>query len=90
MRVLVTGVSEGIGGAICSLVAKRPDAAIAMCVRKIREPVEKLAEALRRAGCEVLILEGDLRLVEGRFKQIICLNLHACPGRWTDAQPIEP
>lgn len=61
MRVLVTGVSEGIGGAICSLVAKRPDAAIAMCVRKIREPVEKLAEALRRAGCEVLILEGDLR-----------------------------
>ena len=61
MRVLVTGVSEGIGGAICQQVAKRPDSAIAMCVRKSREPVEKLAEELRHQGCDVLIFEGDLR-----------------------------
>ena len=61
MRVLVTGVSEGIGGAICQQVAKRPNSSIAMCVRKAREPVEKLAEELRHEGCNVLILEGDLR-----------------------------
>jgi glucose 1-dehydrogenase len=61
MRVLVTGISEGIGGAICQQVAKRPGSAITMCVRKIREPVEKLAEELRDDGCDVLILEGDLR-----------------------------
>lgn len=61
MRVLVTGVSEGIGGAICQLVARRPESSIAMCVRKIHEPVAKLAEELRRGGCNVLILEGDLR-----------------------------
>jgi glucose 1-dehydrogenase len=64
MRVLVTGISEGIGGAICQQVAKRPDSAIAMCVRKIREPVEKLAEELRHVGCDILILEGDLRDAE--------------------------
>jgi glucose 1-dehydrogenase len=61
MRVLVTGVSEGIGGAICQQLAHRPDAAIALCVRKVREPTEQLAEELRRQGCKVLILEGDLR-----------------------------
>jgi glucose 1-dehydrogenase len=32
-----------------------------MCVRKIREPIEKLAEELRSHGCDVLVLEGDLR-----------------------------
>jgi len=61
VRVLVTGISEGIGGAICQLVAKRPNSAIAMCVRQVRAPVEKLAEELRQEGCDILILEGDLR-----------------------------
>ena len=61
MRVLVTGVSEGIGGAICRQVASRPQSAIAMCVRKSRDGVEQLAEELRRQGCHVLIVEGDLR-----------------------------
>jgi len=61
MRILVTGVSEGIGGAICRQVANRPKSAIAMCVRKSRDSVQQLAEELRRGGCDVLILEGDLR-----------------------------
>lgn len=61
MRVLVTGVSEGIGGTICREIAKRPDSAIAMCVRKNRGAVERLADDLRHQGCQVLILEGDLR-----------------------------
>jgi glucose 1-dehydrogenase len=61
MRVLVTGVSEGIGGEICRQIAGRPDAAVAMCVRTIRDPIEKLAEELRHKGCDVLVLEGDLR-----------------------------
>ena len=61
MRVLVTGVSEGIGGAICRQIASRPDSAIAMCVRRNRETVEQLAEEFRRQGSDVLVLEGDLR-----------------------------
>lgn len=61
MRVLVTGVSEGIGGAICREIARRPNSAIAMCVRKSRGSVETLADELRNLGSEVLILEGDLR-----------------------------
>ena len=46
MRVLVTGVSEGIGGAICRQVAGVPDSAIAICVRKRRAEVEALAGGL--------------------------------------------
>lgn len=61
MRVLVTGVSEGIGGTICREIAKRPDSAIAMCVRTNRAVVESLGAELRDQGSDVLILEGDLR-----------------------------
>ena len=46
VRVLVTGVSEGIGGAICRQVAGVPDSAIAICVRKRRAEVEALAGGL--------------------------------------------
>ncbi|NSL21294.1 SDR family NAD(P)-dependent oxidoreductase [Agrobacterium tumefaciens] len=61
MRVLVTGVSEGIGGTICREIASKPNSAIAMCVRKSRESAVRLADELRHKGCDVLILEGDLR-----------------------------
>lgn len=61
MRALVTGVSQGIGGAICRQIARTPESAIAMCVRQRRGDVEQLEEELRRQGCDVLILEGDLR-----------------------------
>ena len=47
MRVLVTGVSEDIGGAICrQMIAGVPDSTIAICVRKRRAEVEALAGGL--------------------------------------------
>jgi glucose 1-dehydrogenase len=61
MRALVTGVSEGIGGAICRQIARQPRSEIAMCVRRNRDSVEQFADELRRQDCSVLILEGDLR-----------------------------
>lgn len=61
MRVLVTGVSEGIGGAICRNIASGPNAAIAMCVRKKRAETEALVAELQRLGAKVIVMEGDLR-----------------------------
>lgn len=61
MRAVVTGVSQGIGGAICRQIARTPNSAIAMCVRQRRADTEQLEGELRRQGCDVLILEGDLR-----------------------------
>jgi glucose 1-dehydrogenase len=61
MRVLVTGVSEGIGGAICRQIADTSGSSIAMCVRKRRPEVEALAAELRSRGCNAIVLEGDLR-----------------------------
>jgi len=61
VRVLVTGVSEGIGGAICRRFADGPNSAVAMCVRERRPEVESLAGELQGRGCKTLILVGDLR-----------------------------
>jgi len=61
MRVLVTGVSEGIGGAICRQIAGMPDSAIAMCVRERRAEVDALAAEFQSLGCKILVMEGDLR-----------------------------
>jgi glucose 1-dehydrogenase len=57
----VTGVSEGIGGAICQQIANVPNSAVAICVRERRPEVVALAAALQRNGCKILLLEGDLR-----------------------------
>jgi len=96
MRVLVTGVSEGIGGAICRQVAGRPDSAIAMCVRKRRASVDQLAGELRRQGCDVLVLEGDLRdpatpekFVEAATKQFTGLDAIVSNAGAADPAPIE-
>ncbi len=61
MRVLVTGVSEGIGGAICRQIASMPNSAVAMCVRERRPEVGAFAAELEKLGCKILVLEGDLR-----------------------------
>jgi glucose 1-dehydrogenase len=61
MRVLVTGVSKGIGGAICRQIAGMPDSAIAMCVRERRAEVDALAAEFQSVGCKILVMEGDLR-----------------------------
>jgi glucose 1-dehydrogenase len=59
VRVLVTGVSEGIGGAICRQIANEPDSAVA--IRLSRTEVEALAAELQGRGCKTLVIEGDLR-----------------------------
>jgi glucose 1-dehydrogenase len=59
VRVLVTGVTEGIGGAICRQIANEPDSAIA--IRLSRTEVEALAAELQGRGCKILMMEGDLR-----------------------------
>ena len=55
MRVLVTGVSEGIGGAICRQIADTSGSSIAMCVRRMRPEVEALAAELRSRGCNAIV-----------------------------------
>jgi len=57
VRVLVTGVSDSIGGAIGRRVANVPNSAIAMCVREQRPEVDALAAELQRRGCRTLVLE---------------------------------
>ncbi|WP_042703939.1 SDR family NAD(P)-dependent oxidoreductase [Azospirillum sp. B506] len=65
MRALVTGASEGIGGAVCRrLVAdarKRGDeAAILLTVRSLRPEVEALVADLRDQGARAEVATGDL------------------------------
>ncbi len=62
MRVfLVTGASSGIGAATARALAA-PNTAIALHARKNRAGLEKVAAAVKAAGGETLLLEGDLAL----------------------------
>ena len=65
MRALVTGASPGIGGASCRVLTKmaldrgeKPK--IAACEIRETDEVKALAEELRDAGAEVLVLTGDV------------------------------
>jgi glucose 1-dehydrogenase len=62
MKVVVTGVSAGIGGGISDLLSiKYRDAlSLAMCVRQPSEYVESLAAACRGRGSKVSIIQADL------------------------------
>lgn len=62
MRTLVTGVSEGIGGAVAQAVSRSSGerAALALCVRKASAYVETLAGSIEAAGGRAIILVGDL------------------------------
>lgn len=65
MRALVTGASEGIGGAVCrklvaDAVKRGEDAAILLTVRRLRPEVEALAADLRAQGAHAEIALGDL------------------------------
>ncbi|RWM11322.1 MAG: SDR family oxidoreductase [Mesorhizobium sp.] len=61
MRVIVTGVSAGIGGAICEQLANTHGNALSlvMCVRRSTEQVEALASACRLQGSAVMIVKAD-------------------------------
>jgi glucose 1-dehydrogenase len=62
MRAIVTGVSAGIGGAICAEIARNcKGASIALCVRRESPYVEQLADELAAAGAKSAILIGDLK-----------------------------
>src|SRR3954465_7526194 len=65
MRALITGASHGIGGAICSRLARdavlRGEVArIAICATGRRPDIGELAADLERLGAQVLSLFGDL------------------------------
>ncbi|SMH39868.1 SDR family NAD(P)-dependent oxidoreductase [Azospirillum agricola] len=65
MRALVTGASEGIGGAVCRKLAadairRGEEAAILLTVRNPRPEVEALAAELRGQGVRAGIAYGDL------------------------------
>ena len=57
--ILITGASSGIGAATARALAA-PDTAIVLHARKNRAGLEKVADAVRGAGAETAILEGDL------------------------------
>ncbi|MDP1838271.1 MAG: SDR family NAD(P)-dependent oxidoreductase [Reyranella sp.] len=57
--ILITGASSGIGAATARALAA-PDTAIVLHARKNRAGLEKVADAVRGAGAEALMLEGDL------------------------------
>jgi 3-oxoacyl-[acyl-carrier protein] reductase len=57
--ILITGASSGIGGATARALAA-PNTAIGLHARKNLKGAEKVADVVRGAGAETLILEGDL------------------------------
>ncbi|MCX7360803.1 MAG: SDR family oxidoreductase [Alphaproteobacteria bacterium] len=60
MRVfLITGASSGIGAAVARAVAA-PDTALALHARKNKAGAESVAAEARKAGAQVLYVEGDL------------------------------
>jgi glucose 1-dehydrogenase len=63
LRVLVTGVSAGIGGAICAEIVRnvKDQASIAVCVRKRTDDVNRIVADLESAGARVVVLMGDLK-----------------------------
>jgi glucose 1-dehydrogenase len=92
VRALVTGVSEGIGGAICRQVANVPKSAVAMCVRKKRPEIEALAAELQRRGCSTLVLEGDLRdaSTPQRFVEAAAAQFNGLDAIVSNAGAVDP
>ena len=92
MRALVTGVSDGIGGAICRQVANVPNSAVAMCVRERRPEVEAIADELQRRGCRALILEGDLRdaSTPERFVEAAAAQFNGLDAIVSNAGAVDP
>lgn len=63
MKALVTGVSAGIGGAICTEIARTnpSGSALAMCVRRKSDYIDRLVDELASMGSRSVVLYGDLK-----------------------------
>lgn len=84
MRALVTGASQGIGGAVCrklaaNALAKGEEAAIVLTVRRVRQDVTDLVAELRDLGARAEAVEGDLADPETP-QRFVARALEVCGG----------
>jgi NAD(P)-dependent dehydrogenase (short-subunit alcohol dehydrogenase family) len=95
MRVhLITGASSGIGAAAARALAA-PDTAIVLHARKNRDGLDRVAQSVRQAGAEPVILQGDLArpgvaqgLVEETVAKFGRLDVIVSNAGFADRRPI--
>jgi len=92
--ILITGSSSGIGAATARALATT-GAAIALHARKNRAGADKVAEQVRAAGAETLVVEGDLtmadtarRLVEETVAKFGRLDIVVSNAGFADRRPL--
>ncbi|MGF1476944.1 MAG: SDR family oxidoreductase [Geminicoccaceae bacterium] len=66
---VVTGGSQGIGGAAAELMAERGAAGIAICGRD-QDKLDSMAAKLKDKGCETVAISADLQHVDACFRVI--------------------
>lgn len=92
--ILITGGSSGIGAATARALAA-PQVAIAVHARRNRAGADKVAEQVRAAGAEALVLEGDLavpetarRLVDETAAKFGRLDIVVSNAGFADRRPV--
>ena len=92
--ILITGASSGIGAATARALAA-PNTAIVLHARKNRAGADKVADVVRGAGAEALVLIGDLaepgvarRLVEETAGKLGRLDVVVSNAGFADRRPI--